>query len=307
MRLTFCRLLAAALIAATPAPAVRGAAPTPAAPAKGAAPMDTARKALDEVQDMSYQNKSLNEIISDLRDKAKVSVTIDPGVFQFGLDPSQPTVNVDLKQVKLKDGLRQALAPFNLKCGLTRDGLFISTEEGLTARQLRQRVTVNCDGTAFATAAKQLAIDTGANVVLDPRLGDKGTKAVTLSLEDVPLETAVRLLAEVADLTAVRMSNVLFVTTPERAERLKPGADGPTQPGNNVVPFPGNIPGGPGGPGGIIGGLVPIGGAPGVILPAPVPAAEAKPDVKPEAAPPAKPDPAKPEPAKPEPTKPSGP
>ena len=220
MRLPFCRLLAAALVAAAPAPAVRGAAPTPAAPSKSASPMDAARKALDEVQDMSFQNKSLNELVSDIKDKAKVPVAIDPSVFQFGLDPSQPTVNVDLKQVKLKDGLRQALSPFNLKCGLTRDGLFISTEDGLTTKQLRQRVTVNCEGTALAAAAKQLAADTGANVVLDPRLGDKGTKAVTLSLEDVPLETAVRLLAEVADLSTVRMSNVLFVTTPERAERL---------------------------------------------------------------------------------------
>ena len=45
-----------------------------------------------------------------------------------------------------------------------------------------------------------------------PALGEKGKKAVTLKLEDVPLETAVRLLAEVADLP-VRSSNVLFVTS----------------------------------------------------------------------------------------------
>ena len=100
--------------------------------------MDAARKALDEVGDMNYQNKSLNEVLADLKEKSKLDVTIDPSVFQFGLDPNQPTVNVNLKGVKLKDGLRQALAPFNLKCGLTRDGLFISTEDGLTIKQLRQ-------------------------------------------------------------------------------------------------------------------------------------------------------------------------
>ncbi len=155
---------------------------------------------------------------------------------------------------------------------------------------------MDCDGTAFATAAKQLAADTGANLVIDPRLADKANKTITLKLEDVPLETAVRLMAEVADLGTVRMSNVLFVTTTERAEKLRPSSDGPTQPNNNgVIPFPigpdrpvplpGII-----GPGGI--GM----GVPGVVLPAmpvevpktePAPAPDKKPDPEKKPEPPA--------------------
>ncbi len=286
MRSTLYRMFAVAVFAAAPAVAL-AAAPTPAVPGKNASPMDAARKALDEVGDMNYQGKSLNEVIGDLKDKAKVDVTLDPSVYQFGLDPNQPNVTVALKGVKLKDGLRQALAPFNLKCGLTKDGIYISTEEGLTTKQLRQRVSVDCDGTAFAAAVKQLAADCGANVVLDPRLKEKANAAVTLKLDDVPLETAVRLLAEVADLGTVRMSNVLFVTTAERAEKLRPSSDGPTQPANGgqVFPF------GPGGglnppplPG--IGIAVPgvIGGAlPAIDLPAAKPEAPpAKPEPKPE-------------------------
>ena len=240
MRRTLCRMIAAAVLAAAPT-AAHAAAPAPVAPAKNANPMDAARRALDEVGDMSYQGKSLNEVIGDIKDKAKVDVTIDPTVYQFGFDPNQPSITFAAKGVKLKDGLRQALAPFNLKCGLTKDGLYISTEEGLTTKQLRQRVSVDCDGTAFGAAVKQLAADTGANLVIDPRLKDKANAAVTLKLDDVPLETAVRLLAEVADLGAVRMSNVLFVTTGDRAERLRPSSDGPTQPapGGQVFPFPG--------------------------------------------------------------------
>ena len=38
---------------------------------------------------------------------------------------------------------------------------------------------------------------------------------------DVPLDTVVRLLAEAADLQLVRIDNVLFVTTEERAARLQ--------------------------------------------------------------------------------------
>lgn len=269
MRSVICRLFAAAVLASVPASGF-AAAPTPAAPNKAATPMDAARKALDEVGDMNYQNKSLNEVIGDLKDKTKVAVTIDPSVYQFGFDPNQPTVSVALKGVKLKDGLRQALAPFGLKCGLTRDGLFISTEEGLTSKQLRQRVSVDCDNTKFSAAVKQLAADCGANVVIDPRLKDKADAAVTLKLEDVPLESAVRLLAEVADLGTVRMSNVLFVTTADRAEKLRPSSDGPTQPNSGVNPFPNGIPGGG------FGGVVPLPAVPVAPPPAVAPVVEEK-------------------------------
>lgn len=233
-------LFAVAVVVAAAAP-VEASAPVP--PAKGDDALSAARKGLDEVADFAYQNRSLSDVVTDLKDRLKIPVLLDPGVFQFGIDPSQPTITTNLKQAKTRDGLKAALAPFNLKFGLVREGLFISTEEGVIARQLRQRVTVDCDGAAFGAVVKQLAADTGANVVLDPRLGEKATKAVTLKLDEVPLETAVRLLSEVADLRAIRMSNVLFVTTPERAEKLRADADGPVQP-STATPglFPGNAP-----------------------------------------------------------------
>lgn len=259
MRVTLRRLFAVAVLAVTPV-AAEAAAPVPAAPAKSDNPMAAARKALDEVGDMNYQGRTLNDVINDLKDKSKVPVILDNTVYQFGLDPNQPVVTVNLKQVKLKDGLKAVLAPYNLKFGLTAEGLFISTEEGVITRQLRQRVSVDCDGTEFATAAKQLATDTGANVVVDPRLGDKAKKAVTLKLDDVPLETAIRLLSEVADLRAVRMSNVLFVTTPEKAKVLREDADGPTSPSpaNPFFPFGGGVGLPPGGIGGVVLPAVPI-------------------------------------------------
>lgn len=274
MRVTLRRLFAVAVLAVTPV-AAEAAAPVPAAPAKTDNPMAAARKALDEVGDMNYQGRTLNDVINDLKEKSKVPVILDNTVYQFGLDPNQPVVTVNLKQVKLKDGLKAVLAPYNLKYGLTQDGLFISTEEGVITKQLRQRVSVDCDGTEFATAAKQLAADTGANVVVDPRLGDKAKKAVTLKLDDVPLETAVRLLAEVADLRAVRMSNVLFVTTPEKAKVLREDADGPTSPSPANPFFP------------LGGGLVPpIGiGGPGVAVPV-IDPAPANPPPAPQVAPP---------------------
>jgi len=226
-----------ALLIAFASPAFAAPTPAPTPPGKGD-PMAAARKALDEVSDMTYQGRSLNDVINDLRTKSKLNVILDPSVFHYGIDPNQPTVNVSQKDVKVRDGLKAILTPYNLRFGLIREGLYISTEDGVTAKQLKQRVTVDCDGTPFATAAKQLAADTGANVVVDPRLKEKANAGVTLKLDEVPLETAVRLLAEVADLRAVRMSNVLFVTTPERAEKLRPDADGPLPGGNPLPVFP---------------------------------------------------------------------
>jgi hypothetical protein len=276
MRVTLHRLFAAALLATTPFVAtvgVRAAAPVPAAPkSKTENAMAAARKALDEVGDMNYQSRSLTDIINDVKQKTKVPVVLDNQVFQFGLDPNQPVVTVNLKQVKLRDGLKAALAPYNLKFGLTAEGVYISTEEGVITRQLRQRVSVDCDGTTFATAMKQLALDTGANVVVDPRLGKLADKPITLKLEDVPLETAIRLLSEVADLRAVRSSNVLFVTSHDKVKERGLTDDGPTNP-SPLSPFFPMVGGGFNPPPGVIGGgiFVPGGVAPPAVEAAPLP------------------------------------
>lgn len=227
MRSTLCRLFALLALIGLAGPA--HAAPVPDG-GKGGDALAAARKALDETGDMNYQGRTLADVMADIKTKTQVDVILDPSLVNFGIDTTQPMVTVTVKQVKLRDALKTLLAPYNLRFGLVREGIFISTEEGLTLRQLRQRVNVDCDAIPFATTMKQLGADTGANLVLDPRLGEKATRAVTLKLDDVPLETAVRLLAEVADLRAVRMNNVLFITTPERADKLRPDADAPTQP-----------------------------------------------------------------------------
>ncbi|MFO0804119.1 MAG: hypothetical protein U0791_13475 [Gemmataceae bacterium] len=262
------RFAAAGLMLALAARAF--AAPMPVA-AKGNDAMAAARKALDDTADFTYQGRSLNDVVNDLKAKTKSAIIVDNTLMQFGLNPDMPVVNVSQKDVKVRDGLKAVLAPMNLRFGLIREGLFISTEDGLIAKQLKQRVTVDCDGTPFATMMKQLAGETGANIVVDPRLKEKATAGVTLKLEDVPLETAVRLLAEVADLKAVRMSNVLFVTTVERADKLRPDADGPLPGAQPNMFFPGIHPQ-PVPAFGFGGGVQVLPAAPAVDLPAPAPA-----------------------------------
>jgi hypothetical protein len=74
------------------------------------------------------------------------------------------------------------------------------------------------------------------NVVLDPRAlaPDQAKLTVSGQFANVPVDTAVRVLANMADLQAVRLDNVLYVTTPKRATQLqaetKPADEAPRPP-----------------------------------------------------------------------------
>lgn len=236
------------------------AAPIPAEPeAPPATAVETWRKILEQKCDLTFQNTSLREAVDVLKERTKLPIYLDPMVMNFGVNIHEPNITLELKQIKVEDALRRILAPYNLHLALTREGVIISSEELTIARQLRQRVRVNCDGRPFVEVIRQLSAETGANLIVDPRLKDKAEHKITLRLEDVPLESAVRLLAEVADLRTLRMNNVLFITTAERAERLRADADGPVPSG---PPSPSVIPAGPiAGPGigfGVFGGAAPL-------------------------------------------------
>jgi hypothetical protein len=57
-------------------------------------------------------------------------------------------------------------------------------------------------------------------VVLDARVEDKGALKVTALLRNVPVETAVEVLADMAGLAVVQRGNVLYVTSTENAAKL---------------------------------------------------------------------------------------
>ena len=79
------------------------------------------------------------------------------------------------------------------------------------------------------------------NLVLDGRHQKEGSAKVSLQLEDVPLETAVRLLSEMAGLKALRLNNTMFVTTKDVAAELRQDPDWmqPGQPGQPTPQPPG--------------------------------------------------------------------
>ncbi len=227
-------------------------------PTPPTSPISQWRKALDQKGDFVLQNVSLKEAIENIGRQAKIPVEIDLSVANFGLDVISPIINLEMRDVTVKKALDKLLTPFNLHYALLPQGLIVSSEEGVTARQLRQRVQVSFEQLVLSEIVDHLVQSTGANLVLDPRLPTPSRRISLRLPQEMPLEQAVRLVAELSDLRVVRLGNTLIITTPERAERLRTDADGPTTPlppnpslPPFVVPggaplFPGAVPGFPG-------------------------------------------------------------
>jgi hypothetical protein len=77
------------------------------------------------------------------------------------------------------------------------------------------------DKVPLSEALAELAHTTGSNVILAGYLGKEAETKVTANLTGVPLDTAVVLLADTADLKLVRLGNVYYVTSRERARLLE--------------------------------------------------------------------------------------
>ena len=74
------------------------------------------------------------------------------------------------------------------------------------------------DKVALKAAFKELAH--AGNIVLDCRMAKEGETEVTADFSNVPLDTAVRMLADMAGLKVVALEDVLYVTDKENARTL---------------------------------------------------------------------------------------
>ncbi|HSQ57736.1 MAG TPA: hypothetical protein VLM40_18585, partial [Gemmata sp.] len=106
----------------------------------------------------------------------------------------------------------------------------------LTERMLSEQiyggvVQVAAERKPLAEILADLRKQTGANIVLDPRCEAERGKAtaVTVSLNDVRLYDALRVIADMAELKMVYAGNIYYVTTPENAKAFQPQPQ-PNQP-----------------------------------------------------------------------------
>jgi hypothetical protein len=227
------------------------------------------RQALDQNITVNYTGQSLRDAIQHLREKTSLPISLDQMVLlQMGINPDENTGQIELKATNEKAGavIRKALNNFRLSYVVCEDAVLVTAEEYAVHRQMRQRVSVDIEEVPFSKAARDLARANGVNLIIDPRVNNKAKEKVSLQMDNLGLETAIRLLAELADVKSVRMGNVLFVTTDERAEKIRK-EEQQNDPLNPNPLMPGLIGQGGigGGFGGIIGGV--LQGRPGVAVP----------------------------------------
>jgi hypothetical protein len=248
---------------------------------EGAAP-DRVRQGLNKTITIDYTGQSLNEVLNHFRDKTGLALNLDQNnIAQMGVNLDDNLGQVQIKATNEKAGqvLRRLLANHHLTYLVQGDGLLVTSEFNALQRQMQQRVNVDLEDVPLKKAVRDLARTHGLNLVIDPKVLKQAETPVSLQLENAGIETTIRLLAELGSLKAVRMGNVMFVTTEEKAKKIRDEEphqfDNPLNPNvPRVGPFPfmgGGIAGGFGLGGGGFGG---IGGK--AVLPA-LPAPQAPP------------------------------
>jgi hypothetical protein len=204
------------------------------------------RKALDKtIANLDIDNQQLALAVEQLHEETKVNFVLDRATLaQMGIDiDNGAPVKANLKNVKARVALRNILNQYSLTYAIVGETVLISTEEVAVYRQLKQRVSVDLDRVPMDKALKGLARETATNLLVDSRAQKEAATGVTLQLDDVPLETAVRLIAEGAGLKPVRLGNVVLVTTKAHATELRNEpelAPAPRFPGE-AMPVPGGI------------------------------------------------------------------
>jgi len=76
--------------------------------------------------------------------------------------------------------------------------------------------------TPLDKALQQIAERYNQNIVISPSAESKSATSVTARLINAPIDAAVETLACMADLRMVRQSNVLYITTKEQADEIRP-------------------------------------------------------------------------------------
>jgi RNA polymerase sigma factor (sigma-70 family) len=86
--------------------------------------------------------------------------------------------------------------------------------------RLLPRVVQQFRKVGLEQALEEIADATGYNIVVDVRVEEKASVKVSARLMNVPVDTAVRLLADMAGLTVVRIDNVFYITSAENARKM---------------------------------------------------------------------------------------
>jgi hypothetical protein len=183
----------------------------------------------------------LKEVLDVLSDKYGLTFIVDVQSFETATgNRNVEETNVRLPKmpgVTLHAVLRHLLAQVQGTFIVRGDHLEVAHLDqarleayGNTPRPVGQRsaqplVNVACEQRPLDAVLTDVARQAGRNVVLDARVTGREKLVVTAVLLNAPTDTAVRVLAELANLKSVQLDNVFFVTTRELAAELQAEQD----------------------------------------------------------------------------------
>ncbi len=81
-------------------------------------------------------------------------------------------------------------------------------------------VSINVQNKPLADVLRELADGTGTNIILDGRAKEEGQTPISSTLQNVRLFTALRVLADMANLQPTTLGNVYYITSRQNADRL---------------------------------------------------------------------------------------
>jgi hypothetical protein len=167
----------------------------------------------------------LKDQLAFFADRFGMTIIVDREAFKaigFQEVESQPVRLDKVSNLKAGEVLQLLLSPIgaNFK---EQDGVLIVVpqEHMVAARQLRRPVDATFEKKPLQEALDSLSRPLGISVVLDARVSKQAQTAVSGSFRNVPIDTAVRLLADMADLKMVTIDNALYVTSKENARELR--------------------------------------------------------------------------------------
>src|SRR5581483_393855 len=156
------------------------------------------RQALERPVTLDFVAPSFHAVLEHVADKTQLPLSVDQlALQQLGLFMEEDNCRFQVKAKDEKVGavLRRLLGTYRLTYVLLDDTLLITSDEGATQRLLRQQVDVDVTDVPLQRVARELGRRHGVNIVIDPRALKSAQVPVTLQLEAVGLETAVRLMA----------------------------------------------------------------------------------------------------------------
>jgi len=183
----------------------------------------------------------LREVLEGLTNRTGVQFVTDTEAFrnpEVGIEAveDQQVRLPRMKNVRLGTILRLLLKPLRGTFRVRAEYVEITTLAAATRErripgteppQLVRLPLVDAEfaGRPLEEALRELAGISDFSIVLDSRVREKAKTGISATFVDVPLDTAVDLLADLADLRSLLLDNIFYVTSKENAAQFRADKD----------------------------------------------------------------------------------